>query len=153
MFVIPAAVALLFVTGCGQTTVETPVACLEGPQVIAGALTNAPNPVRLDGDVPISDCLARNQPEGEMANFGADSVAVATELGRRIKRPGPDAIAASIQGGYLVGALERGSEESDGIHASLVDRVKNAVVNGVDRIGRPARVHYEAGLTAGREIG
>lgn len=146
-------VALLFIVGCGETTAETPVACLDGPQAIAGALTNAPNPVRLDGDVPISDCLARNQTGGQMANFGADSVAVATELGLRIKRSGPDSIAASIQGGYLVGALERGSKESDGIHQALVDRVRSAVVNGVDRVGRPARIHYEAGLTAGEEIG
>jgi hypothetical protein len=143
----------VLLVGCGQTTAETPVACLEGPQKITGALTSAPGPVRLDGDVPLSSCLARNQAEGEMANFGSDIVTVATELSLRIKSPGADSIAASIQGGYLVGALERGSEQSDGIHTALVDRVRNAVENGVDRIGRPARVHYQAGLVAGEEIG
>ena len=65
---------------------------------------------------------------------------------------GTEAIRAAIQAGYLVGAMEKGSEGSDGIHTTLVDRVKSAATYRMDD-SPGAKVHYEAGVEAGREFG
>jgi hypothetical protein len=84
--------------------------------------------------------------------FGTDAVEVATRLSSEAKRPGVAGIAAAIRAGYLVGAVERGSEDTEGIHAALVDRIRNAATNGVDRSGA-AESHYAIGYEAGRELG
>jgi hypothetical protein len=149
---VPVVLISLFWAGCGSDEVSTPTACLEGPAKIETALVTAPDPVRIDGTVPISDCMVRDQPNGELVNFGSDTVIVATRLGTQASESGADAIRAAIQVGYLVGAMEKGSEGSDGIHAALVDRVKSAANYKLsDAPG--ARVHYEAGVEAGREFG
>lgn len=152
LLVIPVAFLSLLWVGCGSEEVGTPTACLEGPAKIETALVTAPGPVLIDGTVPISDCMIRDQPNGELVNFGSDAVAVATKLGTRAGAPGPAAIPAAIQAGYLVGAMEKGSEETDGIHAALVDRVKSAASYRVDD-SPGAKVHYDAGVEAGQEFG
>jgi hypothetical protein len=149
---LPAVFFSLLLAGCGSEEVGTPTACLEGPAKIETALVTAPDPVLIDGTVPISDCMIRDQPNGELVNFGSDAVAVATRLGTRAGKPGPDAIRAAIQAGYLVGAMEKGSEDTDGIHAALVDRVRSAASYQVDD-SPGASVHYDAGVEAGREFG
>ncbi|MGA7434953.1 MAG: hypothetical protein WBW44_04955, partial [Solirubrobacterales bacterium] len=68
-------------------------------------------------------------------------------------QPGPDGIKAAIDGGFLVGAMEKGGEGSEGIHATLIERVRNAVTNGLDGASSAKKGHYEAGLEAGRDIG
>jgi hypothetical protein len=139
--------------GCGSEEATTPIACLEGPAKIETALVTAPDPVRIDGTTPISDCVVKNQPNGDLVNFGSDTVQVATKLGTAAAETGPEAIRSAIQVGYLVGAMEKGAEDTGGIHAALIDRVRSAATYKLDEEGAGSRVHYDAGLEAGRETG
>ncbi len=150
---LPLLLVPLLVAACGDDEVSTPVACLESPQKIETALVTAPEPVLIDGTVPISDCLVRNQATGDLVNFGGDVVTVATNLGTQAGGTGPAAIAAAIRAGYLVGAVEKGAEGTDGIHAALVDRVESAATFRLERAGEGAQVHYDAGLEAGSNSG
>ncbi len=143
----------LFAAACGDEDVSTPIACLESPAKIETALVTAPEPVLIDGTVPISDCLVRDQATGDLVNFGGDVVTVATRLGTEAGGSGPAAIAAAIRAGYLVGAVEKGAEQTDGIHAALVERVRNAATYRLKRAGDGAQVHYDAGLEAGSNSG
>lgn len=136
--------------GCAEEPVNTPTACLEGPEVLERALDRAPGPARLNGRIPISDCLVPEQPPGDLMEFGATAVDVATGLGRDAKSPGPAGIAAAIRGGYLVGAMERGAKDTGGIHAILIDRVRNAATNGLTGT---ADSHFEIGYEAGLRLG
>jgi hypothetical protein len=150
---IPFLLAPLLFAACGEDDVATPTACLEGPAKIETALVTAPDAVLIDGRVPISDCLVGNQPQGEMINFGRGAVAAATRLGKDAGKSGPVAINAAIRAGYLVGAMEKAAEQSDGIHTALVDRVTSAATYRLERAGEGTRIHYEAGLEAGRKTG
>lgn len=150
---IPVLLIPLLLAACGEDDAGTPTACLEGPAKIDTALVTAPEPVLIDGRIPISGCLVSDQPTGELVDFGSDAVAAATRLGTRAGGSGPEAINSAIRAGYLVGAIEKGSESTDGIHAALVDRVKSAATYRLERAGEGAQVHYEAGLKAGREFG
>jgi hypothetical protein len=143
----------VLVLGCGDTDTDTPDVCLESPAKITAALRTAPEPVLLDGETTISDCLVRNQPEGDIVNFGANITEVASGLGRDAAESGPDGLKAAIDAGYLVGALENGAEDTDGIHTTLVDRVESAASNGLIDETALKRAHYEAGRKAGKESG
>ena len=57
---------------------------------------------------------------------------------------------AAIRAGYLVGALERGAEDTGGIHAILLDRIRSAATNGLTG---PAETHFEIGYQAGLRLG
>jgi len=147
---IGAAVATLLLVGCADEPVNTPTACTTGPEALEEALERAPGPARLDGRIPISDCLIPDQPDGDLMEFGASAVEVGTELGRESRRPGPEGIAAAIRAGYLVGAMERAARDTGGIHAVLIDRVRSAATNGITG---PAMTHYEIGYEAGERLG
>ena len=142
--------AVALVAGCANEPANTPTACLEGPAMLEKALARAPGPARLEGRVPLSDCLVPEQPAGDLMDFGTDAVEVATELGRKARDPGAKGIAAAIQAGYLVGALERGAEDTGGIHAILLDRIRSAATNGITG---PAETHFEIGYEAGLRLG
>lgn len=152
----PLAIALaaaVILVGCGNTEADTPDICFEKPASITAALRNAPDPVALDGDTTISECLVRNQPDGDLINFGTNITEVATGLGADASKPGPAGLKAAIDAGYLVGAVEKGAEDSDGIHATLVERVRAAATNGLADASDLERAHYEAGYEAGKENG
>jgi len=120
-FVILLAFAVAFAAGCGERDDSTPVACLEGTQAYVNALGAAPGEVRLEGETPISECLAENQQAGDLATVGEAMVEAATALNAEARdEPGGK---ATLQLGYLVGAAERGAEETEGIHADLVRRL------------------------------
>jgi hypothetical protein len=124
-----AAVALAFLVGpalggCGGTSDQTPVACLEGEQAYLVALRAAPGEVRLGGETPISDCLTRNQSGGDLATVGGAMVTAATRLDAEARaEPGG---AANVALGYLLGAATRGAEDTEGIHAELLRRLTAA---------------------------
>ncbi len=122
---IPLAVcAVLLVAGCGQPDDKTPVACLEGSGTYLRALGAAPGAVTLDGETPISDCLAENQKAGDLATVGTTMLAVATKLNAEARaEPGGE---ANLQLGYLLGAAERGAESTAGIHSDLIRRLSAA---------------------------
>src|ERR1044072_581390 len=111
----------LLAPGCGGTSDETPVACLDGPGAYTGALGDAPGEVLLSGEVPISDCLAENQKSGDQAAVGAVMLEAATTLNAEAREdPGGG---ANLQLGYLLGAAQLGAERTNGIHADLVRRL------------------------------
>jgi len=139
--------------GCGDQDDSTPVACLEGAAAYQRALQAAPGEVRLDGETPISDCLAPNQAAGELTQVGEALLETATALNAEARaEPGG---AANIQLGYLLGAAQRGAEESEGIHTDLVRRLVVAARYAPDKQPIPKEfvVAYREGFDAGRSGG
>lgn len=150
----PTALALaclaLLGAGCSKDEDEAaPSACVGGTDAYLAALETAPGEVRLDGDVPISDCLTPEQEGGQLATIGSQMVAAATTLNKAVQQnpTGPEA----VQLGYLVGAVERGAE---GIHADLVRRLNAAARYSPEGL-LPAEFEgtfgegYNAGLESG----
>jgi hypothetical protein len=120
-----AAAVLVALAGCGDSGDDTPTACLEGANVYLKALEDAPRPVKLRGQTPISDCLVENQGGGQLATVGSAMVVAATKLNAEARAdPGGE---ANLQLGYLVGAAQLGSERTDGIHNELLRRLSSAV--------------------------
>jgi hypothetical protein len=145
---------LSIAAGCGSGDDDsTPVACLSGERPYSEALRAAPGAVRLEGETPISDCLVRNQSAGDLARIGTILVELTTELNAEARAdPGG---APALQLGYLVGAVRRGSEETQGIHAELVRRLESAAL--FSPAGKPPPPPfdqtYEKGYAAGRDDG
>lgn len=139
--------------GCGDQDDSTPVACLEGPAAYEQALTDAPGEVLLDDETPISDCFVRNQSSGDLTRVGEAMIEAATSLnGEARVEPGGD---ANLQLGYLLGAAERGAEESEGIHSDLVRRLVVAARFAPGKEGLPQEflTTYREGFDAGRSGG
>jgi len=118
-----AVLALLF-AGCGDDDASTPVACLADAKAYLAALESAPGEVRLDGTTAISDCLIKNQSDGDLGSVGEQLVNVATQLNREAleDRDGE----AAVQLGYLIGAVQEGASQTGGIHEDLVIRLDAA---------------------------
>lgn len=136
--------------GCGDRDDSTPVACLEGAPAYEQALASAPGEVLLEGETPISECFARNQTGGDLARVGEAMIETATTLNAEAREyPGS---AANLQLGYLLGAAERGSEESEGIHADLVRRLTVAAryAPGKEPLSEEFLATYREGFDAGR---
>jgi hypothetical protein len=148
-----AACLALLAPGCGSQDDSTPVACLEGAAAYEKALKDAPGEVLLQGETPISDCLSRNQTGGDLSRVGEAMIEAATGLNAEARtEPGGD---ASLQLGYLIGAAERGAEESEGIHADLVRRLTVAARYAPDRQPLSSAFYraYRSGYAAGRQAG
>jgi hypothetical protein len=143
----------LAASGCGKQGDSTPVACLEGAPAYEKALRTAPGEVLVQGETPISDCLASNQQAGDLARVGEAMLETATTLSAQAREE--DGGDAAVQLGYLIGAAERGAESSEGIHTDLVRRLTVAARYAPDKEPlSPAFMRsYEAGYAAGREHG
>ena len=144
---------VLPVAGCGGNDDSTPVACLEGPAAYEEALAAAPGEVLLGEETPISDCLAENQSGGDLARVGEAMVEVATGLNAEARaEPGGGAAVAL---GYLLGAIQRGAEETEGIHSDLVRRLTVAARFAPDKEPLPPAFFqaYRTGYAAGRQEG
>jgi len=153
VFVIAMAVLGMLAAGCGGPDDSTPVACLEGAGAYLRALERAPGEVRLEGETPISGCLAENQAGGDLAAVGTAMVTAATRL-NAAARAAPGG-AANVQLGYLLGAAERGAERTQGIHAELVRRLAAAARYSPDNRPLPPAFQraYREGFDAGRDRG
>lgn len=112
------------VAGCGTDDADTPVACLGTADAYLEALEDAPGEVRLDGTAPISDCFAPSQESGALFAVGEASVEAATRLNAEARRE--PAGEATVQLGFLVGAVQEGASRTGGIHADLVRRLDSA---------------------------
>lgn len=140
----PILALVLLAPGCGGGKDSTPVACLEGSSFYLGEGRNG---------VLISECLAENQSGGDLANVGTAMLAAATKLNAEARaEPGGE---ANRRLGYLIGAAQRGGEETEGIHAELIRRLTAAArYSPGDRPLPPAfrrayRRGYDAGLARG----
>jgi hypothetical protein len=139
--------------GCGSADESTPVACLEGAEAYERALKAAPDEVLLEDETLISECLTRNQSGGDLTRVGEALLQTATALnGEAREVPGSD---AAIGLGYLLGAVKRGSEESEGIHSDLVRRLTVAAryAPGSQPLTQRFLAGYRKGFEAGRESG
>jgi hypothetical protein len=139
--------------GCGKQDNSTPVGCLEGSGAYVNALAAAPGAVRLDGETPISECLAKNQQGGDLANVGEALIEAATELNAEARAdPGGD---ANVQLGYLIGAAQRGAERTEGIHSDLLRRltVGARYAPGREPLSPAFLAAYREGFDAGRADG
>jgi hypothetical protein len=117
------------------------------------SLADAPGEVLLEGETPISDCFARNQTSGDLTRVGEAMIETATALNTEARaEPGGD---ANLQLGYLLGAAERGSEESEGIHTDLVRRLTVAAryAPGKEPLSEEFLTTYREGFDAGRTGG
>jgi hypothetical protein len=144
---------LIVLGGCGGPDDSTPVACLEGAPAYLRALQDAPGEVELGGATPISDCLAQNQTGGDLATVGAAMLTATTKLNvqARAEPGGP----ANLQLGYLLGAVERGADGTEGIHAELIRRLSAAARYSPDNQPLTATFldAYRRGFDAGRTGG
>jgi hypothetical protein len=146
-------VAGLLLAGCGSADKSTPVACLEGAGAYQRALKAAPDEVLLEDETLISECLTRNQSGGDLTRVGEALIETATALNAEARKdPGGE---ANLQLGYLLGAIQRGSEESEGIHSDLVRRLVVAAryAPGKQPIPREFVVAYRDGYAAGQRNG
>jgi hypothetical protein len=117
-------VPVALIAGCGSDDSETPAACLAPASAYLEALQDAPGEVRLDGTTAISDCVVPSQEGGELSQVGSATVEAATQLNAEaVQDPQGD---ATVQLGYLVGAVQEGAAETGGIHADLVRRLDTA---------------------------
>jgi len=140
-------------SGCGDQDDSTPVACLEGAGAYEKALADAPGEVLLGGETPISECFTRNQSSGDLTRVGEGMIDAATDLNAEARaEPGG---AANLQLGYLLGAAERGSEASEGIHADLVRRLTVAArfAPGRKPLSQEFLATYRESFDAGRSGG
>lgn len=139
--------------GCGSADESTPVACLEGAGAYQRALKAAPDEVLLEDETLISECLARNQSSGDLVRVGEATIETATGLNAEARKDaGSD---AAVQLGYLLGAIERGTKESEGIHADLVRRLTVAAryAPGKDALTPAFYRAYRSGYAAGQRNG
>jgi hypothetical protein len=148
-----AAAACLVAIGCGEPNDSTPVACLEWRGAYLKALGDAPGVVRLADETLISECLAENQKAGDLATVGTALLATTTRLNAEARaEPGGD---ANLQLGYLLGAAERGAQDTNGIHADLIRRLSTAARYSPDNRPLPAAFlrTYREGFDAGEARG
>jgi hypothetical protein len=148
-----AMIAAAILAGCGKQDNSTPAACLQGANAYLRALEGAPGEVLLAGETPISDCLARNQEGGELATVGEALVEAATRLNAEGRaQPGGE---ANLRLGYLLGAVERGAERTEGIHSDLVRRLTVAArfAPGAQPLTAEFLATYRRGFDAGRDRG
>ena len=135
--------------GCGSREPATPVACLGGPNGYLTALREAPGQVRLDGRTAISACLVEDQQAGELSRVGLALVRTATALNDSARQaPGGQ---ANLALGFLVGAVEKGAEDTNGIHADLVRRIEAAAE--FSPAGRPLPAAFRRSLVRGEQAG
>lgn len=143
----------LVAAGCGSSDDSTPVACLEGAEAYEQALKAAPDEVLLEDETLISECLARNQTGGDLARVGEAMLETATALSAEAREdPGGE---AAVRLGYLLGAVQRGSEESEGIHSDLVRRLVVAARYAPGKQPLPPAFlrAYRSGYAAGQSNG
>ncbi len=145
--------ALLGAAGCGSQEEKTPDACLQGAGAYAKALRAAPGEVRVGGEALISECLAENQEAGELATVGEAMVLTAVRLDAEARdEPGG---AANLELGYLLGAAQRGAEDTEGIHVDLLRRLTAAArfAPGKVPLSRQFLATYREGFDAGNSRG
>jgi hypothetical protein len=150
-----ACLAALAGAGCGGASRDesTPVACLAGPSAYLNALRAAPGEVRVGGDARISECLTENQDAGELATVGEAIVKAATTLNAEARaEPGGD---ANLQLGYLLGAAQKGADQSEGIHTDLIRRLTVAArfAPGREPLSEEFLATYAEGFDAGHSRG
>lgn len=132
-----------FAAGCGSDPEPLPPACSGAPENVLAALARAPGPVALADGTLLSDCVARASDDAELQMVGFALTPVADRLAARASSD------AALQLGFLVGAVRRGADDSNGVSLELVRRIESRV-----RYEDPALLDAaERGARAGEEHG
>jgi hypothetical protein len=109
--------------------------------------------VLLEGSTPISDCFPADQDAAELGQAGEQMITAATQLNAEARRDPTGE--ATVQLGYLIGAVQQGAGEGGGIHADLVRRLDAAA--RFTQGGKPLPASFERvlgeGYAAGQETG
>src|SRR4051812_22105723 len=144
----------LIAAGCASSgSSATPVACLEPATRYLAALEDAPGEVRLGAGTAISSCFSDTQQAGDQANVGQTVIKVATLLNARARRD--PAGGATVQLGYLDGAVRKGAAGAGGIDVDLVRRLEAAARfnPGGGSPGAAFERAYGKGYAAGESTG
>jgi hypothetical protein len=139
------AAVVVVLAGCGGES-KPPAGCSSGARTVLGALQRAPGDVTVDGAL-ISTCVRRSLGMGQIQTLGFTYVAVANNELRRI----PRSEAAALQLGFLVGAVRRGANKTNGVQLELLRRIEQ--VAGVDGPPGPRAAAYRRGMAAGEDHG
>jgi hypothetical protein len=129
--------------GCGNDTHRVPVACFDGN--LLHALSRAPSEVRVQG-VRLSDCFTRAANPAEVQQVGSVFIAAAERLSGRARARAHSP--AALQLGYLVGAVRRGTDRTQGIHYETRRRIEQELI-GVNTTAP----EYVRGEKAGQQSG
>lgn len=141
-----AVLAALAATACSTSDESgVPAACRAGSAAVLRALADAPDPVRLDGQTPISDCFARQTDQADLQTMGVAFTDAAASLARDARSGGHD---AALQLGYLVGAARRGVDQTPALYDELLRRLEGSL-SGIDTESQA----FQVGESAGREHG
>ena len=134
-------------SGCGGGQDPPPTACSDGARTVLGALQRAPGDVSLEGGTLISTCVRRSLDTGQIQTLGFTYLAAANSELQLI----PHSDAAALQLGFLVGAVRRGANKTNGVQLELVRRLDQ--VAGVGGPTGPRRAAYRRGMAAGEDHG
>lgn len=140
-------VAVACTSGCGGGQDPPPTACSDGARTVLGALQRAPGDVSLEDGTLISTCVRRSLDTGQIQTLGFTYLAAAnSELQLMRHSDG-----AALQLGFLVGAVRRGANKTNGVQLELVRRLDQ--VAGVGGPPGPRRAAYRRGMAAGEDHG
>lgn len=156
VLLLSAALGAALLCGCGGGTSkgeQAPAVCREGQAAILDALRTAPGEVIISGQTPISGCLVTGAEEGELVDFGEAALGAANKLNAEAR--GRDGGRAAVELGYLLGAVARGSADTQGIHGELLRRLTVAARYAPKGESLSPRflAAYEMGFAAGRNHG
>jgi len=140
-------VATACASGCGGGQDPPPTACSDGARTVLGALQRAPGDVSLEGGTLISTCVRRSLDTGQIQTLGFTYLAAANSELHLM----PHSDAAALQLGFLVGAVRRGANKTNGVQLELVRRLDQ--VAGVGGPPGPRRAAYRRGMAAGEDHG
>ena len=143
---------------CGSSGRDggAPVACREGKATILDALRAAPDEVVIGGEAPLSDCIVPGAEEGELADLGEAALAAANQLNAEARSgSAKTAKRAALELGYLVGAIARGEEATEGVHNELLRRltVSAKFVPQGESLPPSFKRAYATGYVHGRRAG
>ncbi|HEV2752864.1 MAG TPA: hypothetical protein VGV36_03380 [Solirubrobacteraceae bacterium] len=125
-----------------------PASCFASAEVYARALHAAPEPVRLPGGSRISTCVELSSQPADLQNLGAVTTRTADRLAEQAEADPRAALAL----GYLVGAVQRGAQRTNGTQLELGFRIGRAA----GRLGSPppeVAAALERGIAAGERTG
>jgi hypothetical protein len=114
---------------------------------VLGVLRAAPGTVAFDDRTLISTCVKRSTDTGQVQTLGFTYVATAESLVKRMAHSD----AAALELGFLVGAVRRGANQTNGLQLELVRRLDQ-----VAGVGGPAGARgtaYRRGTAAGEDHG
>ncbi len=113
--------------GCGtEDPPRMPLACTQDTAAITRALAAAPGDVRLPDGSLLSTCVTAARTDGQLASLGLLLTGIAEDLGARARDERDPVLARRL--GYLAGAVQRGSDRTNGLQAELARRVGRAAI-------------------------